>query len=122
MTTRRRCGADGSCRKDTETMPTVSNTYDVLPQLRAAGIHIRHYRKLGPTQQAFVVPYCARAIFPVLTPLALDPTHPFPHIATRSLTLAVVVNDPLRGECLARVQVEDVFPRLIRLPDEDHIC
>src|SRR5215510_7587900 len=60
MTTRRRCGADGSCRKDTETMPTVSNVYDVLPRLRAAGIPILHYRKLGPTQQAFVVPYCAR--------------------------------------------------------------
>ena len=95
--------------------------HDMLPQLRAAGIHILHYRALGPKQQAFVARYFARDIFPVLTPLAFDPTHPFPHISHLSLNLAVVVNDPLRGECFARVKVEDVFPRLVRIPDEDYV-
>ena len=95
--------------------------HDVLPQLRAAGIHILHYRELRPKQRAFVAQYFAREIFPILTPLALDPTHPFPYISHLSLNLAVVVNDPLRGECFARVKVEDVCPRLIRIPDEDHV-
>jgi polyphosphate kinase len=95
--------------------------HDVLPQLHAAGVHILHYRALRPKQRAFVAQHFARDIFPVLTPLALDPTHPFPHISNLSLNLAVVVNDPLRGECFARVKVEDVFPRLVRLPDEDHV-
>src|SRR5262245_53854282 len=53
--------------------------HDVLPQLRAAGIHILYDRELRPKQRAFVAQYFARDIFPVLTPLALDPTHPFPH-------------------------------------------
>src|SRR5262249_27423070 len=95
--------------------------HDVLPQLRAAGIHIVHYHELQPKQRAFVAQYVARDIFPVLTPLALDPTHPFPHISNLSLNLAVVVNHPLRGKCFARVKVEDVFPRLVRIPGEDHI-
>jgi polyphosphate kinase len=94
---------------------------DVLPQLHTAGVHILHYGALGPKQRAFVAQHFAREIFPVLTPLALDPTHPFPHISSLSLNLAVVVNDPLRGECFARVKVEDVFPHLVRIPDEDHI-
>ena len=95
--------------------------HDVLPQLHAAGIDIFHYRELRPKQRAFVAQHFAREIFPVLTPLALDPTHPFPHISNLSLNLAVVVNDPLRGACFARVKVEDVFPRLVRIPDEDHV-
>ena len=93
--------------------------HDMLPQLHAAGIHILHYRELQPKQRAFVAQYFAREIFPMLTPLALDPTHPFPYISHLSLNLAVVVNDPLRGACFARVKVEDVFPRLVRIPDED---
>jgi polyphosphate kinase len=95
--------------------------HDVLPQLRAAGVHILHYRELRPTQRELVAQYFVRDIFPVLTPLALDPTHPFPHISNLSLNLAVVVNDPLRGECFARVKVEDMFPRLIPLSDAHHV-
>ena len=44
---------------------------------------------------------------------------PFPHISNLSFNLAVVVNDPQRGERFARVKVEDVLPRLVRIPDED---
>ena len=46
----------------------------------------------------------------MLTPLAFDPTHPFPHISSLSFNLAVLVKDPERGDCFARVKVPDVFP------------
>ena len=52
-------------------------------------------------------------IFPVLTPLAFDPAHPFPHISNLSLNLAVVVHDPEQGERFARLKVPDTFPRLL---------
>jgi polyphosphate kinase len=94
---------------------------NVLPQLRAAGIHLLHYGELQPKQRAFVAQHFARDIFPVLTPLAFDLAHPFPHISNLSLNLAVVVRDPLRGECFVRVKVADVCPRLVRIPDEDHV-
>jgi polyphosphate kinase len=57
----------------------------------------------------------------VLTPLALDLTPLPPPISNLSLNLAVVVRHPLRGECFARVTVEDVCPRLLRIPAEDRI-
>src|SRR6185295_4480574 len=54
-------------------------------------------------------------VFPVLTPLAFDPSHPFPHISNLSSNLAVVINDPEEGELFARVKVPAVLPRLIRI-------
>ena len=61
-----------------------------------------------------------RRIFPVLTPLAVDPAHPFPYISNLALSLAAMVSDPDTGERrFARVKVPTVFPRLIALPDGD---
>ena len=60
-----------------------------------------------------------REIFPALTPLAFDPAHPFPHISNLSLNLAVVAKDPDRRECFARVKIPHIFPRLVRIPNED---
>ncbi len=57
-------------------------------------------------------------IFPVLTPLAVDPGHPFPYISNLSLNLAVIVRDPVRGERrFARVKVPPVLPGLLVMPD-----
>ena len=53
----------------------------------------------------------------MLTPLAFDPAHPFPHISNLSLNLAVVVHDPVQGERFARVKVPDTFPRLVPIVD-----
>ena len=65
----------------------------------------------------------ARQVFPVLTPLAVDPAHPFPYISNQSLNLAVAVHDPQTGtEHFARVKVPNNVPRLVRVgpePDED---
>jgi len=95
---------------------------DLLPKLHEAGIRIYHYDELQPKQRALLRKYFERNVFPVLTPLAFDPTHPFPHIANLSLSLAVVVRDPQRGRRFARVKIEDVFPRLARIPDEYHLA
>ncbi|HBP87913.1 MAG TPA: polyphosphate kinase 1, partial [Nitrospiraceae bacterium] len=62
-----------------------------------------------------------KEIFPALTPLAFDPSHPFPHISNLTVNLAVVAHDPERGECFARIKVPSLFPRLIRIPDESQV-
>jgi polyphosphate kinase len=94
---------------------------DLLPRLHEAGVHVCHYSALQPKQRALLRQYFEREIFPVLTPLAFDPAHPFPHISNLSLNLAVVVNDPRYGERFARLKVSEGFPRLLRVPDEDKV-
>ena len=91
---------------------------DVLPKLREAGIHIVHYADVEEMEQERLRQYFLREVFPTLTPLAFDPAHPFPHISNLSFNLAVVVRDPERGECFARVKLPDVFPRLVPVLNE----
>lgn len=86
---------------------------DVLPKLREAGIQILHYANVAESEQERLRQYFLHEVFPTLTPLAFDPAHPFPHISNLSFNLAVVVKDPERGECFARVKLPDVFPRLV---------
>jgi polyphosphate kinase len=92
--------------------------HDLLPKLHDAGIHVLDYRDTSETQRARLREFFSREIFPVLTPLAFDPSHPFPHISNLSLNLAVVVEDPDEGERFARLKVPDVFPRLLPVPAE----
>lgn len=89
---------------------------DVLPALREASIRILHYTELTQTEREAIQQYFQREISPVLTPLAFDPTHPFPHISNLSFNLAVLVKHPERGDCFARVKVPDIFPRLVPIP------
>src|SRR5207248_1244045 len=56
--------------------------------------------------------------FPVLTPLAVDPGHPFPHISNLSLSLALSIDDPVLGKRFARLKIPDVLPRFIAVPPE----
>ncbi len=92
---------------------------DLLPRLREAGIHVLHMNELNQRERDSLRQYFSREIFPTLTPLAIDPTHPFPHISNLSFNLAVVVKDPDRGECFARVKLPDVFRRLVSVPGHD---
>jgi len=92
---------------------------DLLPKLEAAGIHVLHYDDLKNKQQKLLRKHFEREIFPVLTPLALDPTHPFPHISNLSMNLAVALDDPRYGVRFARIKVPPVFPRLLRIPSEE---
>jgi polyphosphate kinase len=90
----------------------------LLPNLSEAGIHILSYKNVKPKQRSLLRRYFRKEIFPALTPLAFDPSHPFPHISNLTLNLAVVAKDSERGECFARIKVPALFPRLIRIPDE----
>ncbi|HEX6291137.1 MAG TPA: polyphosphate kinase 1 [Herpetosiphonaceae bacterium] len=92
---------------------------EVLPQLRTHGIYVCDYAELNAAQRDAVRRLFYEEIFPVLTPLAFDPGHPFPHISNLSLSLAVVVNDPRHGERFARVKVPEVLPRLMQVPTQD---
>ncbi|MEG3437803.1 polyphosphate kinase 1 [Pannus brasiliensis CCIBt3594] len=93
--------------------------YTLRPQLAEHGIHLIDYVDLGQEQRTYLHDYFDRVIFPVLTPLAVDPSHPFPYISNLSLNLAVVVRDPdTDKELFARVKVPQVFPRFVALPKE----
>jgi polyphosphate kinase len=90
----------------------------VGPALAAAGIRLSSWADLDEDDEKFLVETFEERIFPVLTPLAVDPGHPFPYISNLSLNLAVVVRDPTLDERrFARVKVPDLLPRFVVLPD-----
>lgn len=85
----------------------------LLPKLEKEGIHILEYSKLSKSQKERADKYFTDVVYPVLTPLALDPGHPFPHISNLSLNLAIVIRDKKGNEKFARLKVPDTLPRLI---------
>ena len=95
-------------------------TTDLLPALAANGVRIVRWTKLGKkAREALTADYESR-IFPILTPLAVDPSHPFPYISNLALNLAVTVRDTDTGDQrFARVKVPRNFPRCIPVPDSD---
>lgn len=97
-----------------------SFTHDLRQQMARQGIWLLDYSDLTEIQQTYCRDYFDEQIFPVLTPLAVDPGHPFPYISNLSLNLAVVVQDPRTQQThFARVKVPRVLPRFIRLPNPD---
>ncbi|SMO83275.1 polyphosphate kinase [Geodermatophilus aquaeductus] len=87
---------------------------DVTPRLEAEGIRIVHWEDLAETQTRRLREYFRDQVFPVLTPLAVDPAHPFPYISGLSLNLAVVVRDPeTGGPRFARLKVPNNVPRFV---------
>ncbi len=90
---------------------------DVLPALAEKRIVIRYGKELASDDRKHLRELFRVQIFPVLTPLAIDPGHPFPHLANKSLNLAVLLRRPGEPEPLfAVVQVPGVLPRLMQLP------
>ncbi len=88
-------------------------------ELTKSGIHILNYVDLNQEQRTYINSYFEDYIFPVLTPLAVDPSHPFPYISNLSLNLAVVLKDPaIDNELFARVKIPKVLPRFVALPEE----
>lgn len=85
----------------------------LLPRLDKTGIHLIDYQKLSKTQKEHADTYFKEVVYPVLTPLALDPGHPFPHISNLSLNLAIVIHDKKGNEKFARLKVPDTLPRLL---------
>jgi polyphosphate kinase len=92
-------------------------TKEVVPALQEAGVEFADWGDLSPDDQAQLTRVFDDRIFPVLTPLAVDPAHPFPYISNLSLNLAVAVRDPNTGEQrFARVKVPPLLPRFVALP------
>lgn len=90
----------------------------ILPRLDAAGIHVHMYAGLSDEQKNAVHMFFVNEIFPVLTPLAFDSSHPFPFISNLSLNLAIIIRDQAKKEYFARVKVPtNLFSRLVRIPD-----
>jgi polyphosphate kinase len=94
---------------------------DIVPALAARGIRVLTAGSLSPGQKAALGDLFRTTIYPVLTPLAFDTSHPFPFISNLSLNLAVTARDPASGkEHFARIKVPtSLFPRLIRVPGKD---
>ena len=89
---------------------------EVLPKLVAEGIELLRWNDLDDDERSQLRTYFRDHVFPVLTPLAVDPAHPFPYISNRSLSLAVSVRDPDGGQVLfARVKVPNNVPRFVRV-------
>ncbi|MDA3628320.1 RNA degradosome polyphosphate kinase [Saccharopolyspora oryzae] len=92
---------------------------ELVPELEAHGVRILNWSELETADQEKLTRYFEDHIFPVLTPLAVDPAHPFPYISGLSLNLAVTVADPDAGlRRFARVKVPDNVPRLIRVESD----
>ena len=108
------------CHAIVERQYHVLNT-DVLPQLSAQGIHLLRDQDRNEAQRAWVKDYFDREVRPLLTPIGLDPAHPFPQVVNKSLNFIVELSgkDAFgRGTAIAILRAPRVLPRVIRLPDE----
>jgi len=95
--------------------------YEILPELDAHGIRVLRYKHLTPIQQEEMREYFRSYIFPILTPLAVDPSHPFPYISNLSLNLAMMVRPKEQGvhePRFARLKVPPVVARLLPVSGE----
>lgn len=89
---------------------------EISPALERHGVHVTHFGKLNEAQKKALHNYFQLNVFPVLTPLAVDPAHPFPYISGLSLNLAVVLRNPQSGsEHFARVKVPPLLPRFVEV-------
>jgi polyphosphate kinase len=95
----------------------IMNT-DLVPALEAEGIRVVAYDKVRAAERRELRERFVRDILPILTPLAIDPAHPFPHISNLSLNVLVVIGDAGR-RVMARIKVPTTIDRFMRLPDED---
>jgi polyphosphate kinase len=90
----------------------------IVPGLAQAGVRFASWSSLDDEDRQHLVDVFLRQIYPVLTPLAVDPGHPFPYISNLSLNLVVEVEDPVSGEGrIARVKVPPALPRFVVMPD-----
>lgn len=90
----------------------------LLAELAEHGVQLVDWSSLDAADHRPLIEEFEKRMFPVLTPLAVDPAHPFPYISNLALSLAAMISDPDTGERrFARVKVPNVFPRLVGLPD-----
>ena len=90
----------------------------ILPELEKEHIVLLTWDKLTSAEQERLSRYYRQQVFPVLTPLAVDPAHPFPYISGGSINLAVIVENPASGKShFARVKIPGNLPRLVPVDD-----
>lgn len=95
---------------------------EVAPSLADEGIHVVRWNELTEKEQARLYTLFMQQIFPVLTPLAVDPAHPFPYISGLSLNLAVVVSNPVSGHRhFARVKVPPLLSRFLEASPQRYV-
>ncbi|HUP46852.1 MAG TPA: polyphosphate kinase 1 [Thermoanaerobaculia bacterium] len=93
-------------------------TEDLLPRLRSEGVAIETFGDLPADDQQWVRDYFAREVAPVLTPLAIDPGHPFPFVGSSSLTVAVTIEAPRADSThVVLMKLPPLLPRFVALPD-----
>ncbi|MDH4116732.1 MAG: polyphosphate kinase 1 [Acidimicrobiia bacterium] len=91
---------------------------ELLPGLAKSGIQFSDYESLDGEDREFVDRQFRERVFPVVTPLAVDPSHPFPYISNLSLNLAIIVRNPESGVTrFARIKVPPILPRFLVMPD-----
>jgi polyphosphate kinase len=90
---------------------------ELFPALKEEGIRLIPHEKLAAAEKRNLSERFAREVLPILTPLAIDPAHPFPHISNLSMNLLVVISDGGR-QVMARVKVPTTIARFMRLPEE----
>lgn len=91
---------------------------ELRPLLAQHKVHILNYIDLDQDQRFYLQQYFEENVFPILTPLAIDPSHPFPHMSNLSLNLAVSVKDPVtEKDHFARVKVPSILPRFVEFPE-----
>jgi polyphosphate kinase len=91
---------------------------ELIPALVFEGVRVVPYDKVRAAERRDLRETFVRDILPILTPLAIDPAHPFPHISNLSLNVLVVIKDGGR-RVMARIKVPTTIDRFMRLPDED---
>ncbi len=94
----------------------------LLPELMREGFLFPSIRELAGNQKQWVDSWFEREVYPILTPLAIDPAHPFPVLLNKSLNIVLLLRDPhktRRPHRMAVVQVPRTLPRILRLPEQD---
>jgi len=104
------------CRDEALALSTLRE--DVLPKLADGGIRLLEWDDIDPERRKELAAYFDSVVFPILTPLAFDPAHPFPFVSNLSLSLAVELSEKKEKRAsFARVKVPPSLPRLVPLPD-----
>lgn len=105
-----------SCRVEELMGEALATWKDLHEKLRIERIEVCTLSQLSQEAREHLATFFYEEIFPVLTPLAVDPGHPFPHISNLSLNLAIMVRDPNLGDRFARMKVPGSLPRLVPCP------
>src|SRR5215510_3005802 len=111
-----------------ETHEFVRQQYDcwnqrLIPALARAGIRVLELKDLSPEQEEFIDTYCEKEVDPLLTPVTVDPAHPFPRVLNKALCIGLLLRRKRRasGAYMGVITVPRVLPRLVRLPSTSGI-